>query len=493
MPRFEKPFEILYREGHYMLYEEGLNKKIGSLKRSGKLIPLSADQINAAIRARAKSDCQAKPCSIYCFAPMERKHPFARDLEHFFNMPELTEDDRTDLAKRLSHLTGIKVDDFGSLAAFGQFLMHEAGCYEGVMGLRGVPAEFIRKCYCPIVLGTPHQKYPLRVRGSLTEYDRKSSYPHIYTSFRGIPMGEPMPILDWKPLEEWEEQDDINDARSRPSHTLNYHFYVCLDILRYECYHTDDPYPLIKQTGKMWMDRTLYRLILDTYEVEFKFVSGYYFQGYNTKIKDLTLSLYKMKTEADPKMARVLKNLMNGMWGKAMAKGYPYREKIIPSEKVERYCEFQGDYILSKRQLNPNEWLVKIVLPINANFTCPQFSVNVSSFSRKIMQEMIYKAVDMNIEMFYSNTDSICLLEDDGEKLFEGVNSGNLGDFEREFESSTMKFICLSPKKYIHCFADGKNKTCNVPKNCQDPEAYFERIYEYRAAVKPSQEIHPTD
>jgi hypothetical protein len=196
-------------------------------------------------------------------------------------------------------------------------------------------------------------------------------------------------------------------------------------------------------------------------------------------IKDLTLRLYKMKTEAtDPKMVRVLKNLMNSMWGKAMQKGYPIREKIVPNEKIEWYCNFQGSYVYSKKQINPDQWLVKIVVPISADFTCPQFSVNVSSYSRKIMQEMIYKAVDMKIPTYYSNTDSICLLEEDAGKLFDG---NGLGDFVKEFQSPTRKFICISPKKYIHCFQDGTYKTCNGPRHGEDPEEYFEKIFKFRS------------
>jgi hypothetical protein len=490
-PRFEKPFEILYRDGHYMIWEEGLNAKISAMKRLNKLIPLTAAQINEAVRARAKSDCQAKPCSLYSFAPMEVKRPYRRDLEKFFNMPELSAADRPVLAKRLSNLIGVDVEEFGSLAAFGQFLMHKAGCYQKVMGLRGVPAEFIRKCLTPIVLGTPHQKYPIKIEGSVVQYDRKSSYPHIYTSFEGIPIGEPIPLTEDKFTAMIEVSCEHNP------NPQDIHFYVCVDIQSYECKHDDDPYPLLKK-GLMYLDSTLFRLIMEHYDMRFRFVSGYYFKEYNTNIKILTLKLFRMKCEADPKMARVLKNLMNGMWGKAMAKGHPLREKIVSSEKVDKYCEFQGNYVYSKRQLNDKEWLLKIVVPINADFSCPQFSVNVSSYSRKIMQEMIYKAVDLKIPTYYSNTDSICLNEADADKLFEEATilHGNLGDFMREFESTTRKFICLSPKKYIHCFGpkgssstdgafkDGDYKTCNGPRHGEDPEQYFERIYAYRSLTQ---------
>jgi hypothetical protein len=124
--------------------------------------------------------------------------------------------------------------------------------------------------------------------------------------------------------------------------------------------------------------------------------------------------------------------------------------------------------------------------------------VNVSSYSRKVMQEMIYKAVDGSIPIYYSNTDCLLVREEDAASLFgpQGDPQGSrgelfpggseLGDFA--LEHSSRKFICISPRKYIHCHKDGSYKFCYGPtKKNKDPEEYFDWLW----ALKTSQRDSP--
>jgi hypothetical protein len=52
-----------------------------------------------------------------------------------------------------------------------------------------------------------------------------------------------------------------------------------------------------------------------------------------------------------------------------------------------------------------------------------------------------------------------------------------MGDFVKEFKQISRKFICLSPRRYIHCFVNGEFK---IPYGCKadDKEGYFERRYD---------------
>jgi hypothetical protein len=465
-PRFQKDFEILYHSGHFMLWEDKICTKLKFLKGKEKLVPISSCDKDSAIRARRANDIQAKFCSEFSYGPMERRIPYRTDIDSFFRMDDLSAAEKPELAKRLSDLLGFNVLAYSSLAALGQNLMHRRGCYKGVMGLRGIPAEFIRKCLCPIVLGAPHNK-PIRVEGDIVQYDRKSSYPSVYTRFAGIPLGPPIVITE-NDLSELNEQYD----RDQPEDQV--HFYVCLDIKSFTCLHKDDPYPLLDTLGLRYMDRTMYQLMMENYDVDYDFISGYYFKGYNRNIGKLATWLYEKKAglAKEDKLGGVIKNLMNGMWGKAMAKGFPIKERIKSDEKVEAFCESEGTYVYGRTRLPSGDWKVKIVKPLLIDFSCPQFSVGVSSFSRKVMQDIIYKAVDNEIPIYYSNTDCLCLRERDVSILPIGTG---LGDFAREYTSR--KFICLSKRKYIHCLKTGGYKICYGPRNKnKDPEEYFESL-----------------
>jgi hypothetical protein len=345
-PRFQKDFEILYHTGHFMIWEKGICPKLKEIRKKELFVELSTEEQDLAKKARLQNPntLQARAYSEFCCVPMERKIPYRTNIDRFFMMDELSPADKPEIARRLSDILNIGVLEHSSLAALGQNLMHRRGCYTGVMGLRGPPAEFIRKCLCPIVLGAPHDE-PIRIEstdiyndgstneydGRLCQYDRKSSYPSVYTQFPGIPMGKPIVINGLTDLSELNEQYDPEDPDDQC------HFYVCLDIKAFRCMHEDDPYPLLCQTGYRWMDRTQYELMMEHYDVDYDFISGYYFKGYNRNIGKLATWLYQRKVEvesipreektsADVGLAMVLKNLMNGMWGKAMSKGY-----LIPS------------------------------------------------------------------------------------------------------------------------------------------------------------------
>jgi hypothetical protein len=110
--------------------------------------------------------------------------------------------------------------------------------------------------------------------------------------------------------------------------------------------------------------------------------------------------------------------------------------------------------------------------------------VNVSSYSRKVMQEMIYKAVDASIPIYYSNTDCLLVQEEDAPSLFS--RSSELGDFA--LEHSSRKFICISPRKYIHCHKDGTYKFCYGPtKKNKDPEEYFDWLWTLKTSQAPTE------
>jgi hypothetical protein len=482
-PRFQKDFEILYHSGHFMIWEPKICTKLKLIKKLGLFTAIPQDQEDLVKRVRLKAPIiQARFYSEYCCAPMEMKRPFRTGLDSFFMMDDIQ--DKAATAQRLSELLHINVLQYSSLAALGQALIHKHGGYKGVMGLRGTPAEFIRKCLCPIVLGAPHDR-PIRVEGDLCQYDRKSSYPSVYTCFPGIPIGKPIEIDGKKGLSQLNDEYDPDDPEDQC------HFYVCLDIKSYRSLHADDPYPMLTHPGLRYMDRTQYELIMKHYEVDYDFVSGYYFEGYNRAIGKLAMRLFNMRAAAGRDVSLALKRLMNSMWGKAMCKGFPVRDKNIPDSEVEAFCQRQYPYVYKRSPRPDGSWNIRIVRPILADLSCPQFSVNVSSWSRRVMQETIYSAVDHGIPIFYSNTDCLCLREPDvprlaeasGRKFLVSGAGAALGDFVREHQSR--KFICLSQKKYIHCLKSGGSHVCYGPRS-GDPEKYFERLFTRSPLCSPS-------
>jgi DNA polymerase elongation subunit (family B) len=83
----------------------------------------------------------------------------------------------------------------------------------------------------------------------------------------------------------------------------------------------------------------------------------------------------------------------------------------------------------------------------------------VKSWGRKVIQEVVYHAVDLGVEVFYANTDSIFIRRKDIPDVCEacGIRLGTeLGEFKIEKEFT--KFICLSQRKWWMRLVDGTEK-----------------------------------
>jgi hypothetical protein len=67
------------------------------------------------------------------------------------------------------------------------------------------------------------------------------------------------------------------------------------------------------------------------------------------------------------------------------------------------------------------------------------------------MNDIYFKASDMNIPIYYSNTDC-CLM--DRENIYKlGIVGEKLGEFKIEHEN-ICRAIIISPKKFMHIYSD---------------------------------------
>jgi hypothetical protein len=280
---------------------------------------------------------------------------------------------------------------------------------EGVAWLRGFPAQQIKRCEAKIICGsgTP---YPFKMEGDFVSLDRNGSYTSVYTTFPGIPIGKP--------------------TFKRPEENPDAYYYIKVAVLEFRCKHEKDPFPLLTRPGIHWMDKVMFELIDSHYEWQYEILGGWYFKNqFENTISEKARDLWKLKME-NPNVSHLIKHVLNSFYGRSCQllrgkkNGFPERPEVL------------------------NVW-----------WSQPQFGVNVKSWSRKVMQEIIYKAVDLGMEIFYSNTDSIFVSRSDAQWLqnFGIVEIGpELGQWKIEKEFT--KFICLGPKTYWMRMRDGSVK-----------------------------------
>jgi hypothetical protein len=153
-------------------------------------------------------------------------------------------------------------------------------------------------------------------------------------------------------------------------------------------------------------------------------------------------------------------------------------KRVVKAEKLFKVLCYNEGFVYSVKAGEPGYFNVKLINPIAQKYIRPQFGVNCLSGSRVWMQDMIYKAVDAGLTIHYSNTDCFVMSTGDIVKLNALANDAligrQLGQMEYEVQASRC-FICLSPKKYLHCLANGSVRVRFPPKGV--PESQYEATF----------------
>ena len=357
----------------------------------------------------------------------------------------------------------INVFEFDSLAQLGHELMKCYNCYDGVPELAGKPATFIKQC-APKICVQPAFNKPVRITGSLVQIDKNGSYTATYVQFQGIPKGLPKQMTS----DDWLNRD-----------TFDY-YYALINIDSFTCKH-EDRFPLLISTGHLFCDKNTIEFITKHYDVKYSFISGYYFNdGFNTNIIKLSNELYQIRQDLKSKGLRIescFKLILASLWGKAQTKRSVLKNVVVSSDKFEDFAVYNHSFLYKSKPLTADINIVSLLNPVSLHYTRPQFSTNVLSHARCTLNSLFYKAADLNIPIYHSNTDSLVLDTSNLHKL-GSILGDDLGQFKIERENIT-KFICISAKKYVQITPAGPkvvglHKLKNKPN---DVEEYFENLY----------------
>ena len=178
--------------------------------------------------------------------------------------------------------------EYDSLAQIGEEIMKRCGCFNDCVKLAGKPSVFIKQCAPKICVQSAFNK-PLRVSGSLVQIDKNGSYTATYRDFQGIPTGRPKVIDAFTPA-------TLSDLRTMSKKWT--HYYILIDIHSFKCKHKEDRFPLITHNGEFFCDKTMFEFIMKHYDIDYTFISGYYFdQSNNETIKTLADTLYNIRKD----------------------------------------------------------------------------------------------------------------------------------------------------------------------------------------------------
>ena len=169
----------------------------------------------------------------------------------------------------------------------------------------------------------------------------------------------------------------------------------------------------------------------------------------NTRIKELIQTLYNIRKQSNPKLAKTLKCIMNSCWGFSIRRPKIIKRKFAKNINKTIDEMEQVVYKYSYDKQGESGW-VSLIQSFVPHFTCPQFAKSVLDVFHKKMNE-----VKKLVNVYYQNIDAILIDEDDFEKLKRmGYIGDKLGLFK--IEHIFTEIAIKSPRKYVATLIDGQ-------------------------------------
>ena len=398
----------------------------------------------------------------------------------------------------------IGLQSYISVSSIGYSFALKFGCLDGCYELAGKPQNFISRCVSGGRTMTANNE-KLIIDEKLQDFDAVSLYPSAMSIMNGIPKGIPKVITDFSKLNEYSDYFiEINITKLQAKGVDHYKFPLVFGkenqskVFRDKCY------------SNFYVDKRSLEDLIEFYDIEYTPIRGYYFNdGFNNRINTFIKLLFdlrkKYKAEGNA-LQNTIKLLLNSIYGKSILKPVETEIKVINPKQLERFIIQHYNYIIEINEAKngyKKHIYAKIIKSINTHYNCPQFGVNVLSWSKHLMNRVMCLADQNNIPVYYQDTDSMHLKEDDVPKLGElfkkkyntELIGTNLCQFHCDFDPikpgvpvHSKKLIALGKKSYLDLLEDTEGNTSyhirmkGVPQSvimnhCRNNNMTLEELY----------------
>lgn len=357
-----------------------------------------------------------------------------------------------------------------TIASLAHKYLINTGCYDDVYELGGVPQNFIQGCVVggrTMTNNNEMQTFNLKnnVNKRMQDFDAVSLYPSAMRRMKGFLKGKPKVLKDLT-YDFLKQQDGYFIEIKIKSVGIKRNFSLM-------SYKNEDGIRIFSNDmidKKIKVDKCTLEDLIEFQKIEFEIIRGYYFNdGYNNKINDVIhyifskrLELKKIKNPAE----LTYKLIMNNAYGKSIMKPIENEIKIFTNEqKFETFIDRNYNWINSFNTYGKdnNKYKVKVVKKLSDHFNICQVGVEILSMSKRIMNEVMNLAEDNNLKIYYQDTDSMHIEEQDidilqrkfNEKYQRELIGKNMGQFHSDFDLKgaedvyASRSIFLGKKSYI--------------------------------------------
>tara|TARA_R100001443_G_scaffold79972_1_gene87055 strand:- start:1816 stop:5178 length:3363 start_codon:yes stop_codon:yes gene_type:complete len=350
--------------------------------------------------------------------------------------------------------TGIDILNCMSSSQLANKYYIKEGACEGVYKLSGIPKQYIMKC---MVGGRVMTRDNLKwnIKKILDDFDAVSLYPSAMKEMKGFLKGKPK-ILQSNQL----NMEFLNKCDG---------YFIQIKVNKI---NKKRHFPLMSNinedgirnftnniTTNQYVCKFSLEDLIEFQDIEFDIIDGYYYdEGRNPKEAEITEFLFNRRKELkdqDNPLQEIYKLIMNGYYGKQLQKDFFTKTHFLKGQ--ESYDKFMSKYynsILKMTELsnhNSNsknkQFRMETEVGICESYNNCHIGVEILAMSKRLMNRVMCLAEDLDIEIYYQDTDSMHIVRNQLpllEKEFYNKYNKNLigkklGQFHSDFDSDILK------------------------------------------------------
>ena len=342
------------------------------------------------------------------------------------------------------------------------------GCYE----LSGLPRDFIAKSMiggrCMLARNTKH-----KVKARLNDLDATSLYPSGMKRMKGFMKGQPKPLISEQTNKSFLDTTDYYFVSVRIK-KVNKH--LDFPLLRKITDEGKKTFTNDMEGEVVYLGKTALEDAIKYQNIEYEIINGYYFnEGFNTSINSIITEIFErratLKREGNP-AELIFKLLMNASYGKLLQKAPDTKTKLMDDvdNKINVYLSRNHATIKSISYIDPpkntkynfnRKCRIDSLTAQSTHHNKVHLGIVILDETKRIMSEVMATAQDENIPIYYQDTDSMMLHDDDIPRLEEvfmnkygrKLVGKDLGQFSSDLKAEDDSEFAQSGKKIKEIYA----------------------------------------
>ena len=385
----------------------------------------------------------------------------------------------------------VSVYNFVSLPSLANecFVLNDS--FNGCVKLSGVMRDFIQQSVLGGRCMVSENKKLIR-EGHISDFDAVSLYPSAIAQL-GYLKGKPK-ILTNKQLQN-EHILTMDFLNKQDGYFIEIKNIVCRKYRKFPLLPMKDDKGTLQYVNHFPSEycATVNKITLEDLikyqDITFTIIKGVYFnEGRNFISQDFIKECFeqrKIKKAEKNNIEKVYKLLMNASYGKTIEKPRKHKTKFSNSEaRHKQFLNTNHNYIDEFTKICEGKYSYKVRNCISNHFSSPHIGSEILAMSKRIMNSVMCLAEDLNIEIFYQDTDSMHLFTNDIPRLADAFQEHtkseifpngkvligeNLGQFHTDFSLSgasdvhATKSIFIGKKCYVD-FLEGVSKSQTILK-----------------------------